>query len=336
MPQHWLIGLGAGLVSAVVFVSASTGPMHMRAVLFALTPLAIALAGLGWGWRTGLIAGITGAAVLAIVSGNPLLTAVFALTQAMPMVVLVYLAGLSRPAEEGDVQTSTNTSPAAALEWYPIGRLVIWAVGLSALIAVGLIVAFGATDPAFISDLEAKLAETIKSNMEGISGDTPLSDENIAALTKLAIAMMPAGGAIALAASLLFSLWISARITHASEQFERPWPDLSAITYPTGTAFCLALAMAATFLPQPFEMLAAAVLGALLFAYLLLGLAVVHYTTRGNPWRSFALWALYVGVLFAKGVALIVILLGISETFLRLRSKYGGPPDNSSKPSQPT
>ena len=97
MPQQWLIGLGAGLVSAVVFVSASTGPVPMRAVLFALTPLAIALAGLGWGWRTGLFAGVAATGVIGILSGNPNLTAVFALTQALPMTVLVYLAGLSRP-----------------------------------------------------------------------------------------------------------------------------------------------------------------------------------------------------------------------------------------------
>lgn len=336
MPQYWLIGLGAGLVSAVVFVSASTGPVPMRAVLFALTPLAIALAGLGWGWRTGLIAGLAGAGLIGGLTGHALLTTVFAVTQALPMVVLVYLAGLSRPAEEGVGHQNPQQSDETALEWYPVGRLVIWAIGLSALIAVGLILAFGATDPAFVGELEKKLAETIKTNMESMAGDTPLSEDNIAALTKLAIAMMPAGGAIALASSLLFCLWLSARITHASEQFERPWPDLAAITYPTGTALALALAMAATFLPQPFTMLAAAVLGALLFAFLLLGLAVAHYTTRGNPWRPFALWALYIGLLFAKGVALIVILLGLSETFLRLRSKFGGPPDTPVKPSQPS
>ncbi len=336
MPQRWLIGLGAGLVSAVVFVSASTGPMQMRAVFFALTPLAIALAGLGWGWRTGLVAGIAGTGLIGALTSHPVLTAVFAMTQALPMVVLVYLAGLSRPADESITQPNPQASTETRLEWYPVGRLIIWAVGLAALTAVGLLLAFGVTDPAFVGELEKKIAETIKSSVSEISSSAPMSDENIATMTKLAIAMMPAGGAIAIASSMLFSLWISARVTHASEQLERPWPDLAAITYPTGTALALALTMAATLLPQPMATFAAAALGALLFAFLLLGLAVIHYTTRGNPWRPFALWALYIGLLFAKGVMLIVILLGISETFLRLRSKFGGPPDTPITPSHPT
>ena len=41
-------------------------------------------------------------------------------------------------------------------------------------------------------------------------------------------------------------------------------------------------------------------------------------------------------VLFAQGVALIVVLLGLSEAFLRLRSKFGGPPDTPSTPSTST
>ncbi len=336
MPQNWLIGLAAGLLSALVFVSANTGPVPVRALLFALTPLAIALAGLGWGWRTGVVAGVTGTVTLGVLSTNPIFTSVFALTQALPMATLVYLAGLSRPADEGTQRPITTTANAPSVEWYPVGRLVIWAVGLAGLIGAALILAFGVTDPQFVGELEKKLAETIKSSMPEVSGSAPLSEENIAAITKLAIAMMPAGGAIAMAAGLLSSLWIAARVTDASERLERPWPDLAAITYPTGTAFALALAMAATVLPSPIAMLATAALGALLFAYLLLGLAVVHYTARGTPWRPFALWALYIGVLFAKGVALIIILIGISETFLKLRSKFGGPPDTPINPSQPT
>ena len=181
-------------------------------------------------------------------------------------------------ADENKTQPNPpQASGEQALEWYPVGHLIIWAVALAALISVGLILAFGVTDPAFIGELEKKLAEAIKSSVSEVSSGAPMSNENIATMTKLAIAMMPAGGAIAIASSLLFSLWISARVTFASEQFERPRPDLAAISYPTGTALAVAIAMAASFLPQPMSVVAAAALGALLFAYLLMGLAVIHY-----------------------------------------------------------
>ncbi len=41
MPYKLLIALGAGLVSATVFASATTGPLLVRIVLFLLTPLAL-------------------------------------------------------------------------------------------------------------------------------------------------------------------------------------------------------------------------------------------------------------------------------------------------------
>ena len=324
MPKHWLIGLGAGLISAVVFVSASTGPLAMRYFLFALTPLAIALAGLGWGWRSGLIAGIVGTGLIAALTGHATLITMFAVTQAVPMVILVYLAGLSRtdPGSEG-------TSTAAPQEWYPPGRLMIWAAALSAITALIILLVLGAMQDDFAIILQSKFAEAIKSGMLPLAGKGPLSDEDIAILTNVAVTLLPAGAAISTMASLLFSLWLSGRITLASGQLERPWPDLAAMTFPSGTATLLALAVLACFLPDPFGMAGSTLLGALLFAYLLLGLAVIHYTTRGNPWRFFALWALYVALLFAYGVVLIVTLLGISETFLHLRTKLGGPPTSS-------
>ncbi len=86
-----------GLVAAVVFASATTGPLFVRFLLLFITPLAIALAGLGWGWRTAVLAGTVGTA-LVFVFATPAVAAAFALTQAAPMAVLTYLAMLSRPA----------------------------------------------------------------------------------------------------------------------------------------------------------------------------------------------------------------------------------------------
>ena len=83
-----LIALAAGLIAAVVFLSATTGPLPMRLVLFLLTPLSLFLAGLGWGWISALVGGITGTIAIAFVT-TPAIGAVFAISQAVPVVVLV-------------------------------------------------------------------------------------------------------------------------------------------------------------------------------------------------------------------------------------------------------
>lgn len=335
-----LIALGAGLVSAVVFLSATTGSVGLRALLFALTPLAIALTGMGWGWLVSLLASILGSLVVGLLSGNCGLAVVFLLAQALPMTVLVYLVGLSRPVDETAQSASQTGNPAGRsgiVEWYPVGRVVIWACGLAALISVGLLFALGAAEPAFLDDLKTKLTAAIEANLPQIAADQTFSKQDIETMTKAAIAMVPAGAAIAIAGSLLFSLWISAKIAKATEQLARPWPDLAAIDYPTGTALALAAALlAANFLNPPASIFVTAIIGALMLAYLLLGLAVIHYISRASQWRPFLLWALYIGVLFAQGAAFIIILLGISEAFLRLRSRYGGPPNMSSNPPMQT
>ena len=58
MPTNvFLLSLAAGIISAVVFASATTGAMLFRVVLFFLTPLSLYLAGLGLGTVAAAIAG---------------------------------------------------------------------------------------------------------------------------------------------------------------------------------------------------------------------------------------------------------------------------------------
>ncbi len=65
--------------------------------------------------------------------------------------------------------------------------------------------------------------------------------------------------------------------------------------------------------------------GALLFAYLLAGLAVMHFLARGRaPWL---LWIVYAGLLlFGPYVALALMLGGMLEPALKLRQRFGAVP----------
>lgn len=335
MPQNWPIGLAAGLMSALVFVSANAGPIPVRALLFALTPLAIALAGLGWGWRNSIVAGVAGTGVLGALSGNLIFTSVFALTQALPMAVLVYLAGLSRPAEEATEPPLKSSSKIPLVEWYPVGRLVIWAAIISVLLAIfGMLLV--ASSPEFAENL-SKIISTILKSSDLPSADSELlTDEKIRQISDATVKLIPAYLAISTTVVLLFNLWLAGRITFASGQLERPWPDISGMSLPIGVLFTLVVAMLGhRLLPDPYLMVTKPLVSALLFLYFLLGLAVVHYTTRYNPWRMFFLFAFYLCLITPVGLP-ATTLLGLSESFLRLRSKYGGPPDPPSTPTQST
>ena len=65
------------------------------------------------------------------------------------------------------------------------------------------------------------------------------------------------------------------------------------------------------------------------FAYVLLGLAIIHYVTRGSAWRFAILWALYLGlIVFNTALSLVVAVIGLAEPFSPLRRDFMKPPDN--------
>ena len=60
------------------------------------------------------------------------------------------------------------------------------------------------------------------------------------------------------------------------------------MTGPQGTPLAFGIMLLATMLDGYPGLAASAFSGGLFAAYLLLGLATLHYTTRGRPWRPFA------------------------------------------------
>src|SRR3954468_19081192 len=124
MTQIALIGIGAGAASALLFASVASGSM-LSIFLFYVAPLPILIAALGWSHWAAVIAALGAATALAAVFGGVFFLAFMAGT-GLPAWWLGYLAMLARPAAVGGAN--------ASLEWYPSGRLVLWAAAFAALV----------------------------------------------------------------------------------------------------------------------------------------------------------------------------------------------------------
>jgi len=96
MPVGFLIGLGGGLASALLFYSAARGSPLLGTLLLLLTPLPSLLAGLGWGWLPAAAGAAAGALVMAGVASLPFAAGYF-LALGLPVALIPYLAYLSRP-----------------------------------------------------------------------------------------------------------------------------------------------------------------------------------------------------------------------------------------------
>jgi hypothetical protein len=313
MQYSLLLAIGAGLISAVVFASATTGPLAMSILLSLVTPLPIFLAGLAAGSRSAAIAGLAGT-VLILTIGAGTAALIFAASQALPVVLLVHLASLNREAE-------------GETEWYPIGRIVIAAALIAATLSMLTLFLLAGNEESVRGALRAMLEPFVKYVRDNMPEASDPGPGLIEQATDDAFALLPAVMALATSVTLLFNMWLAGRITLASGQLRRPWPDIAAMSYPTGTPLILAAATAAALLPGWVGRIATSFAGPLFLAYLLMGLAIVHYITRGQPWRPFALWALYAALVIMGSLAsLALVVLGLAESVWPLRRMVRPPP----------
>jgi len=315
MPASLIISIGSGLVAAALFAASVTGTSLLLAWL---APLPLCLAGLGWGGTAALISALTGTSIVAIGLGLAPAT-MFAALVAAPFALLTHLALLSRPIPSAEGQ------PSAALEWYPPGRIVGWAAIIAGLLAAILLL-----PAAYDQESYRELIREALNRLKELDRDgTVFTEENIADLVPIFARALPAVFAIGWLTIALFDLWIAGWIVDASGRALRPWPDLHALELPNGFLLIFAPALLVSFLPGMPGLFATGLAGALLIAYTLQGLAVIHVYSRGLSFRSVLLATVYLGILLLGWVAIIVAIIGLAEPSLNLRGRAthdGQPP----------
>jgi hypothetical protein len=315
MPIPLIIGAGSGLVSAALFASAATATA-LAGVLFYLTPLPLCLAGLGWGGMAALVSAITGTIVIAASLG-PATAAIFAVSIAAPMALLTHLALLSRPLATPQGQVTQT------VEWYPAGRLVGWAAIMAGLLAAILVLIVGYDQDSYKEMIRQMLEHSALKELD--RDGTLFTEETIASMSAMIARALPAAFAIVWLTITLFNLWMAGLIVDASGRALRPWPDLHALELPNALVPIFAAALLASFMPGLPGLVATGFAGALLFAFVLQGLAVIHVYSRGVPFRALLLAAVYLGILLLGWVAIAVAIVGLGEPVFRLRER-GQPP----------
>ncbi|MFM1815818.1 MAG: hypothetical protein RLZ98_2513 [Pseudomonadota bacterium] len=328
MVQAPLIGIATGLVSALLFVSVSSGTLLGVMVLFFLAPMPIAIAGLGWGATAALAAAVTGSLAIVLLATSPSPALFYALTIAAPMAAASYLLMLSRQV------TSEDPDRTIVLEWYPIGRLVAYATAWAAFLAALALFSTGA-------DLEA-LRETLRTTFDRMTtADGPLAPSMKRPLTEqekndfvnLMVATLPGALATIWFIAAMINLWLAGHATRISGRLMRPWPDFAALSLPPAMRIVFALAVAATFLLAGLpQLIASGFAFAIMMAYVLVGLAIVHWTTRGLTARPAIITATYLSLIVLNPFSgLLLALVGLAEPVSPLHRRPAPDPATQDK-----
>ena len=343
MTQTLFIGLGAGLVSALLFgvlLKASV----LAIALYLVAPLPILIVGLGLNHRAALAAVVAGCVALTLAL-EPFMGLAFAAYVALPAWWLAYLTLLGRDG-------------GGNLEWYPTGRLLGW-IGATAALSFVAMAVVSSPDYATFDTQVKRLSHSIldprgaspapRANQDQAgqdsvdpaepgqtAPDTPKAGKTEVSREELADAfatMIPALAAHGLAMLLTLYLWAAARIVAISGRLLRPWPDLPLTRMPRACLAALAAAAALSLAPGYAGVLGVALVGSFSAVFALQGLAAFHDRTRGRPGRGLILFALYAVLFMTQGVALVALtVFGLADTALDRRRPKGPTPHGPATP----
>ena len=318
MMQLVLIGIGAGIASALLFASIISGST-LAFALANFAQLPIMIAAIGWTHLVGLAAVFVAATVLAATLGGTIALA-FVISIALPAWWIGYLSLLGRPSADG-----TN------VEWYPVGRIVVW-IAIAAAAVVALTTLRYGLD---LTQLQAGLRREMELGVRFLTRtplDAPLQVPQIKEPERLIDALVlvvPPLKTAALTLTITLNLWLAALIARASGRLKRPWPQIAQMTFPPFAPFLLAAAVAASFMPDLIGYIGGLFSASLLVVYALLGFATIHAITVGAAARGFMLTGVYLTVFLFIWPIVLMAVIGLLETVVALRARVAarrGPP----------
>jgi hypothetical protein len=308
------IALAAGAASALMFASIVSGAM-ISLVLRSLALLPLMVAAIGWGPLTAAIGGIAATSVFLLLFGFPVALA-FAASTALPAWWLGHLAMLGRPLANPAPAGNGASAPVVAMEWYPTGRLLLWIAGIGALLALLSLLRIDTDPEAVTAAMKKEFAGAIRVFAQrGYAMDDSLVD-TMSAIAPVVVPSLPM-------IVLTVNLWLAGKIAVTSGRLHRPWPDLRSTALPPMTLVVLCVALAFCFTGGLVAFSAKIVTGALVMAYGLTGLAVLHTVTLASSNRATWLVLTYAAtIMLMMWPLLVMALLGIADTLFGLRERF--------------
>jgi hypothetical protein len=369
MTRIWLTGIGAGAAAALLFASVTSG-IGLSVVLFYLAPLPIMIVALGWSHWAGLVAAVAAAAMLGGVFGI-LFFVMFLVSVGVPAWWLAYLALLGRQIANGG---------APHMEWYPPGRLVLWAAVVGAAVTAGALASFGGDEATIRNSLKGALEQILRPpertgsdqtvphqlKIEGLeaappadgpqqvleraperapgpSTDAPAATtastaDDIEPMIDMLVRFLPPAAAVIAALTQTANLWLAGIVVRMSGRLRRPWPDLTALSFPPLAAVLFGALLGGSLVPGLPGLAASLFAATLTLAFALVGFAVMHTLTRGMNGRAVVLWGTYLCVLFLFWPVVVMTVIGVAETLFGLRARLSrrGPPAAHNRPKNGT
>jgi hypothetical protein len=316
-----IVGIGAGLVSALLFAVVITGS-PLAVILSYVAPLPVFIAAMGWRHQAGIIATVVGMVALAVLV-RPFFGAAYVLAAAGPAWLIAYLALLGRAHDDG------------TQEWYPLNKLLLWIIFIASGVTLAMTLVAHSDMDGYRAAMR-RIADFMTGTANGRAMVSLPAGISTADLAEILVYVLPFGMGSGFVYFTSVNLWLAAKVTKLSGRLVRPWPYLPDLRLNRSALSLGAVALAlAMILPGFGRILAMALLGALVAGGSITGLTTIHAITTGKPARSAILGGVYALLIIGMTVVLpLLALFGLSDALLDYRRRFGAiPPVTPPPPS---
>ena len=303
MAQYWLLAIGGGVVSTIIYVLAGHGAFGGMLLAY-FAPLPVLAVGLGLGATAGAVSSIAATLIMLVVGGF-MAAAVYALMNAIPAIILLRQAMLSRTNDQGDQ------------EWYPAGNLIVAASTIAALMfTIGAF--WFASTPIGLEDTVRTFVANLVQQMA-----PHIPSEQMEPMVQMISRILPGF----IGASWLIMIVINGALAQGVlvrfGRNLRPTPSLISMEFPQWFPILAAIAAAmAAILPGALGFFGQNLLIILIAPFFFMGLAVVHAVCRNRASSTVLLVTFYALLTIFGWPAIIVVLLGLIEQWAGLRRRF--------------
>ncbi|MBB4265312.1 DUF2232 domain-containing protein [Roseospira visakhapatnamensis] len=312
------LALVAGLAGGFLFVAmVMLGPI-LGTIPWLVAPMPVIAAGLLLGWSGALVAGTVAVVALALMSLNPALVGLYLMSDALPALVILWLA--LRPAPG-----VSHPDPRRPEHWGAPGRILVWLTVLSAtgLLLAAMVAGGPLADPVRVT------VEQVVDDMAALSADATVAEAVTdpavrGPLVESLVSVIP--GAMAMVWTIRAALAgvLAMALVSRLGRPVRPRPVYSATRVPAWYGVLFAAVLAMSMLGGEIGYVAWSATVALSLPFVVLGLKLVHLVARKTPAPGVLLVVFYV-VLFASAIGLVaVVFAGLVEFATDLRRDAGG------------
>ncbi len=300
LPTALAAGALSGLMVAMINFA---GAIAMPFVIFA--PLPTFVVALSKGLAPGLYA-LGAATLVTAVVANLDLALKYAVVFAAPQAWLMRQALLERETPKGT-------------EWYPPGLLIAWLVAIAAAFVAAAMLAYAGSEGGLAGAMRHDVEQVLE--LTAAVQGWPSREQDIEVLAPALASIMPA---------LLANLWLlmmaangaMAQALVVRGRNLRPSTPFAELEIPAVLIYALGAALVLSLLPGGLGFLGRTLITIIMAAYFIFGLAVIHWIARRIAARRVFLFAVYFLIVLLPGLAVAVLILGLSEQVFGLRRRF--------------